>query len=279
MQGSPEKAIIRFKSALTYLRSYLRMENRVSDDNVTQSQSFLLPLPMKSLLNSIAAFYLTCGGDDRRRRAAAQEEEEESGHLFVFSHAIPLVPEHHFSKNMTDNSKICTAVVVFNLALTLHLRGLADSMSGRRSSLRCLQNAKSLYLHTLQLIAPTMNKHYQDKSSTNNVAFDLLAVALLNNTALIHLDLFEFAESAIAFERLVQYFTTISSFQSKIGGRRREEFPITSAHQEENLQVLQDFSVNDHNDDEHDVLMKKVDGMFLNAALRKLILTSAAAAA
>ena len=65
-----------------------------------------------------------------------------------------------------------------------------------------------------------MNAYLWHGQPSENVAFDLLVMGLLNNTALIHLELFESADGNTAFHRLMQYIK-ISSFRSSWHGRQR----------------------------------------------------------
>ena len=135
-------------------------------------------------------------------------------HYVTFSLAIPILPGYHFSSHAAENEKVYTAVIVFNLGVTLHLKALESSSSGCIHH-GLLKKAKSLYLHTHQLIVPILSAyHWQRQASLEKVAFDLLVMGLLNNVALIHLELFEYTECHCAFQQLIYYIKMVSSFRS-----------------------------------------------------------------
>lgn len=134
-------------------------------------------------------------------------------HVTFFSWAMPLRSGHPFSTEVADNENVYAAILVFNLAVVLHLKALERSSS----SFHDLHKAKSLYLHANTLMAPILSAFSGHGQTSDNVAFDLLIIGLLNNTALIHMELIQYTDCQVAFERLIQYVTRISSFRSCAG--------------------------------------------------------------
>lgn len=224
-KGEHNDAMGQFKAALVYLRSSLYRNGETNNKTLLMmdggiSLPSLLPLHLKDLKKMLSAYEKGSGAatDDTSLLSA------DTGHYVTFSWALPIVPGYNFSCQTADNEKVLTAVVVFNLALTLHLRALdcrggggGGCCSSSCSGCSCLHHgllkkAQSLYFHTHQLIVPIVNASLRHGLTSDNVAFDLLVMGLLNNTALVHRELLESADCLGAFQRLIQY-VKISSFR------------------------------------------------------------------
>lgn len=196
--------------------------NRLCPEQWNDFQKILLQLYDTSL-NPHQPYDLKndSSGDGARNRVLPIGD----GHYFTFSLPIPMLPGYPFSFHSAGNEKVYTAIIVFNLALTLHLRAMQSRCSsGMHHDL--LKKAKKLYLRTHQLIVPIMDSHLlrqhhcnengQTMINNNNVALDLLIMGLLNNSALIYLELFEHADGKVTFHHLLQY-VRISSFRRLSG--------------------------------------------------------------
>jgi hypothetical protein len=143
---------------------------------------------------------------------AARSPAEESRTTFrIHTQAIRPISGLAFSKDAMANDKICSAIVVFNLALCSHLQGLRRD--DRQSCLQSLRKAKSLYSQSFTLLADTiMTECDCTVGSTGNALIDLLVMALLNNLALLHyVEFRELSESQQVFAHLIQFATSVQN--------------------------------------------------------------------
>ena len=216
-KGQRDDAMRHFKAALMTLR--LSLASNPDHKNKTLLDSgislpSLVPLHLKEFHEILSAHHYQPHRKDSRDCRLLLPMEDSS--YVTFSVAIPLVPGHNFSSKASDNEKVYTAVMVFNLALTIHLKAREYRSSSHSFHPGLLKKAQSLYLHTYHLIVSIMNAYVWHGQASENVAFDLLVMGLLNNLALIHWELFEHADCHVAFQRLMQY-VKISSFRASHG--------------------------------------------------------------
>jgi hypothetical protein len=115
-----------------------------------------------------------------------------------------MIAGHIFSKDMVENAKIYSAIVVFNLALCSHLQAMGDQ------SYRHLSQAKLFYRQSFRLLVDTVVGCYRGMA-TGNAAVDLLTMALLNNLAHIQMEFRELLESGPVFRLLVQYALSVKA--------------------------------------------------------------------
>jgi hypothetical protein len=204
-----DDAVAQFKLALMCLRSNLQgnHQNNRTMACVTSLPS-LVPLNVKDIQQILSTHQQSW------RQVSSDRWMLPPDHRYVtFSWAIPLLSGHPFSTEGADNENVYAAILVFNLAVVLHFKALQHSSS----SFHDLQKAKTLYLHAQTLIAPMTIAFSGNGQTSDNVAFDLLIIGLLNNTALIHMELFQYTDCHVASARLIQYVTMISSFRSRDG--------------------------------------------------------------
>jgi hypothetical protein len=129
----------------------------------------------------------------------------------IHTQPIRLISGIAFSKDAMVNDKICSAIVVFNLALCSHLQGLRRD--DQQSCLQSMLKAKSLYRQSFTLLTDTiMTECDCTIGSTGNALIDLLVMALLNNLALLHyVEFRELSESQQVFAHLIEFATSVQN--------------------------------------------------------------------
>jgi hypothetical protein len=128
---------------------------------------------------------------------------------FIHSKGINVIPmATAYSPDMLINTVIVSSIVVFNLAIVCHLKGLQQGGggSGSASVNSRLVKAKSLYERSQQLLADArVPCHY----SLGNPVTDMLYMASLNNLAQLHYEMAQYSESKRYFDTLVDFSATI----------------------------------------------------------------------
>ena len=121
---------------------------------------------------------------------------------FLFSQGIILMEElGAYSPNPNIDTIVASSIVLFNLALVYHLKGLNETSS------RCLSKAHSFYFKSYQLLAGTgMNL-----GGSGNPAVDLVSMALLNNAAQVGRELCYKKISQETFEQLVRVASQVNA--------------------------------------------------------------------
>jgi Tetratricopeptide repeat len=122
---------------------------------------------------------------------------------FVHSNGINVIPmATAYSSDILINMAIVSSIVVFNLAIVCHLKGLEG---GPASNSRLLK-AKSLYERSQRLLTDvSIPGHY----SLGNPVTDMIAMASLNNLAQLNYEMSQYEESRNCFDRLVGFACTI----------------------------------------------------------------------
>jgi hypothetical protein len=105
------------------------------------------------------------------------------------------------SSDPAEDFNIHLAITIFHLALTLHLVSLADQAD---QSTQRLLKAKELYLRAHQVLVGSVLARYRGKA-TGNAIVDLVAMAIINNLALVCIEVSEFEEGEFLFGQLVRY--------------------------------------------------------------------------
>jgi hypothetical protein len=213
-QGDMENAMSNFRQGLSYVKAYL---HETPKDNHNRASRNIISMPV-----------------DMLRRTGADTISETTNtfsksNFIIHPHATRMINGYSFSDDLLENSKIYTAIVVFNLALTAHLQGL------RLQSHRHIGQAKSLYHHTYQLIHTTVVGCY-DGEATGNASFDMLVLALFNNMALVLFEFSDFAVSRVVFQRLIRYAMSVS--------RSAEESSLLEAKNEYIYHQINNFLLN-----------------------------------
>ena len=187
--------MVHLKQALSDVRAYMRSESGPKRRSLRLRSRCRQIQPMSQRHADLA-----CVATTQLRRQASSSHS-----LLIHSHPIRMVPGFEFSKDALENSRIYSAIVVFNLALSFHVQALSRRDTGQKS---LFTHSKSLYRHAFLLITDTV-RMYQGRA-TGNILLDLLAIGLFNNMALLHLEFSEDKEARFLFQRLVQYTEPIS---------------------------------------------------------------------
>jgi tetratricopeptide (TPR) repeat protein len=118
---------------------------------------------------------------------------------FIYTRGMqmPTTPDVCFSQDIFEDGKIRSSIIVFNLGIVYHVKGLYDS------SPAILNKAKYLYEQSYYLIVDTIR--YYEGRSTGNAVIDLLFLALMNNLAQISVAFLDYSESEVRFDMLIQY--------------------------------------------------------------------------
>lgn len=121
---------------------------------------------------------------------------------FLFSQGITLMEEAGaYSSDHLVDATVASAIVLFNLALVHHVKGLKESSS------RCLIKAQSFYCRSYQLLVDTG----VDLGSSGNPVIDLVSMALLNNAAQVGRELCQKQLSQEQFRRLILVATQVNA--------------------------------------------------------------------
>lgn len=121
---------------------------------------------------------------------------------FLFSQGITLMEEAGaYSPNPIIDTTVASSIVLFNLALVHHLKGLNESSS------LCLSKAHSFYFKGYQLLAGTG----MELGSSGNPVVDLLSMALLNNAAQVGRELCYKQISQETFKQLVRVANQVNA--------------------------------------------------------------------
>jgi tetratricopeptide (TPR) repeat protein len=122
--------------------------------------------------------------------------------LFVHSHAINVSPSPNaYSTDTLVNTTVVSSIVVFNLGIVYHLKGL----EGTGEATMRLAKAMSLYQKSQLLLVDAG----VPPSSTGNPVIDSLCMALCNNMAQASFEMLAYNDSRIYFEYLIIFALTI----------------------------------------------------------------------
>lgn len=288
VKGNLNGAMNSFRCALKHLKvEILHHANRLEKE---EDIACLTPLHLQNVKKSIIVHGDHRGGTDGAG-VVMLKEENDYHQYFIFSHAIPLIMGHRFSTDERENTKVYIAIVVFNLALTLHLGSLKSE--NRRS----LTKAQSLYEKCFDLLAPIIKVYCCNGRATNNTVFDLLVMALLNNLALVYFEIVDPVQSCATFQLLAKYATIVSFFRpsrhkARNGSRLVVSQPAgtTASSSRRDPTRTSEWRANNDgsgaaneehngggridNNNDHSFVFGEVDRMLLNANLVKIAMAS-----
>lgn len=121
---------------------------------------------------------------------------------FVHSKGIDVIPmPNAYSSDVLINTAIVSSIVVFNLAVVCHLKGLEG---GPAANIRLLK-AKSLYERSQRLLMDACIPCH----SIGNPVTDMISMASLNNMAQLNYETGHYEESKQCFEQLIRFASTI----------------------------------------------------------------------
>jgi tetratricopeptide (TPR) repeat protein len=122
---------------------------------------------------------------------------------FAYARGINLIPcETAYSSDVLINTTIVSSLIIFNLSIIYHLKGLEQ---GRSQSIIRLLKAKSLYAKSHQLLTDAG----VPLGSTGNPVIDMLSMALFNNLAHVCFELASYDESRQYFDHLIRVALTV----------------------------------------------------------------------
>ena len=172
---------------------------------------------------------------------------------------------YFFSTDTAQDSNICSAAIVFNLALLFHLRGVQQQQicGGQDHQYKAhLVKALSLYRQSYRLLSQGLGSHFYVRS-TGNASLDLLIMALLNNKADLSLSLSDQEESKVMFAQLIRFGISVRdmAFLQYERGAAETGHPHglhENAHETVNPNITTQF------------MKRKVESFLLNAALSSM---------
>jgi tetratricopeptide (TPR) repeat protein len=121
---------------------------------------------------------------------------------FAYARGINLIPyASAYSLNDLINTTVVSSIIIFNLSIIYHLKGLEGRSMGRTR----LHKAKSLYQKSHRLLADAG----VPLGSTGNPVVDMLSMALYNNLAHVSYELQGYDESKAFFQNLIRFALTV----------------------------------------------------------------------
>lgn len=123
--------------------------------------------------------------------------------IFVHARGITLESaQQAYSTDGLTNLAIAAGIIMFNIAVVYHLKGLEEKCVG----LGKLEKAKSYYMKSLSLLSDAG----VGARSTQNAIVDFLMMTLLNNMAQVCFELSSYDVSRMHFDRLVRFALTVA---------------------------------------------------------------------
>lgn len=121
---------------------------------------------------------------------------------FIQSQAINVIPlPTAYSSDSLVNMTIVSSIILFNLGIVYHLRGLEEN----NQSSACLLKACSLYQKSQVLLAGSG----VPLNSTGNPVIDMLSMAIENNMAHVFFELSMYEDSRQHFDQLIAFALTV----------------------------------------------------------------------
>jgi tetratricopeptide (TPR) repeat protein len=126
---------------------------------------------------------------------------------FIHAKGINVIPTPTaYSPDLLINTVIVSSIVVFNLAIVCHLKGLQQGNGSAAAAQARLVKAKSLYERSQQLLA---DARVPSDYSLGNPVTDMIYMASLNNLAQLHYEMTRYRESKHYYDLLVDFCATI----------------------------------------------------------------------
>ena len=142
-------------------------------------------------------FFGTCIGLDQ------QQEEIHNTLGLLHSQAFPIC-RRNFSNEPTVDRTICSSIIVFNLALVYHRKGMLEGHQG------LVERARNFYEKSYRLLADTG----ANMDSTGDLLVDLLCMAMVNNLAYISFDMSDYLRSTEYSNELIRFALSVASSPS-----------------------------------------------------------------
>lgn len=138
----------------------------------------------------------------KAREMPSQNKIVPSSVPFAYTRGINLIPcPAAYSPDPLINTTIISSIIIFNLSIVYHLKGLEGSSV---STMRLIK-AKTLYQKSHHLLVDAG----VPLGSTGNPVIDMLSMALLNNLAHVSYEMTAYEESRIYFDHLIRFALTV----------------------------------------------------------------------
>jgi hypothetical protein len=190
LRGELSVSLARFRSAL---------EATIGSLDPTDSQNPSTPSSRPLASCPVAMQQVPCNVG----RPVFQLDEASSG-LQAYNRAINLaLTPCAYSSDPLINATVVSSIILFNLALVYHLKGLegSDNISHSR-----LISAKSLYMKSRALLDEA---GFSSTCSSGLPVVDILTMAIFNNLGQIAFILVDYEQSQTFFDSLVVFCSTV----------------------------------------------------------------------
>ena len=192
--GDVQSALDHFSAALKYTMGDLDAIDGGGQDDLNKPCNFLVTLPSEADANLHAKPAIV----SRRSNGVATPVSLP----FVYTRGINVIPcAGAYSSDPLINMTIMSSIIIFNISIVYHLKGLEEESSGRFR----LSKAKSLYEKSRRLLSHAG----VPLNATGNPVIDVLSMALYNNLAHVSFELRLFVESRNCFDRLIRFALTV----------------------------------------------------------------------
>jgi len=132
------------------------------------------------------------------------EDSASVNSLHAYTRAINLIPcESAYSLDPLMNTTIVSSIILFNLGLVYHVKGLEGFDNAYQAR---LFKARSLYMKVRTLLTEA---GISSQRSSSNPVIDILNMAVFNNLGQSAFYLSEYEQSRFHFEELVAFATTV----------------------------------------------------------------------
>jgi tetratricopeptide (TPR) repeat protein len=198
--GDLRRSLDLFRDALKYTMGEVRVESP------EELRSYAEAL---SSYAAAAAQHTHQNMKDATERSYPQRKQDliptpsSSSTPFVHSQGINIISSPTaYSPDVLINTTVVSGIVIFNLAIVYHLKGL----EGNNLGVMRLLKAISLYQKSHLLLSDAG----VPLGATGNPVIDMLSMALFNNMAQVSFELALYEESRHYFDNLVRFARTVS---------------------------------------------------------------------
>jgi len=141
--------------------------------------------------------------------AQQREDSPQMSIMHAYTRMINLIPsDGAYAHDPLVNATIVSAIILFNLALVYHVKGMESGCLYDNASQARLLKARSLYIKVRTLLTEA---GISSTMSTGNPVIDILTMAVFNNLGQTAYYLSEFCQSQTHFEDLIAYVNTVNA--------------------------------------------------------------------
>lgn len=192
-----------FSKAFTLFRDALRNTmDQLRDTPPSEEAQALSSTQSQVQAHETGRIWRTKGMEALASSKSSKSERHFSHCDFVFSRGITLMEERGaYSANHVVDATVASSIVLFNLALIHHMKGLNESSS------KYLVKAESFYCRSYQMMVDTG----LDLGRNGNPVIDFLSMVLLNNAAQVGRELCHSELSQDHFQQLMLVATQVNT--------------------------------------------------------------------